>query len=109
MLTESFECQESNRKAEYKGENNVGLPQDVISIECISKYFGNIPGKPICEWTSGRKMFEDHQHVTETKSTTKLNIQMPAKKEFNGDQISCHLNVDGESSYNQTPIVWNSS
>lgn len=32
-----------NRKSEYMGENNFGLPQDVISNVCTSKYFGNIP------------------------------------------------------------------
>lgn len=109
VILESFDCQEKNRKAEYMGDNNFGLPQDVISTMCISKYFGNIPPKPICEWSSGTKLLDNYQHVTEINLTTVLNIQMPARKEFNRDQLSCYVKIDGEASDNQTATAWKSS
>lgn len=108
-VAEYFNCRETNRKSEYMGENNFGLPQDVISVGCTSKYFGNIPPKLTCEWSSGAQTFDNHQYVTEANVTTTLNIQVPARKEFNGDQLSCYADIDGESSGNQTSTVWMSS
>src|SRR6218665_3988509 len=91
------------------GENKFGLPQDVFSTMCISTYFGNFPPKPICGWSSGIQIFDNHQHVTETNLTTTLTIQMPARKEFNGDQLFCYLKIDGEASENQAATGWTSS
>src|SRR6218665_3852238 len=89
------------------GENKFGLPEDVFSAACTSEYFGNIPPKIICEWSSGTQIFDNHQHVTKTNVTITLTIQMPARKEFNGDQLSCYLKIDGEASDNQATASWN--
>lgn len=109
VIIESFGCEEPNGEPEYMGENNFDLPQDVISNVCISKYSGNVSPKPICQWSSGTKLLRNYYRVTETHLTMTLNIQMPAKKAFNGDLLSCYVKIDGESSDNQTTAVWTSS
>lgn len=108
-VLEYFSCQETNRKAEYMGANDFGLPQDVISVVCIAKYRGNVPPKITCEWFSGTKLLDNYQRVAETNLTTTLIILVPAGKEFNGDQLSCNVNTDGTNIANQTQIEWKSS
>jgi len=91
------------------GADDFGSAQDVISIVCISKYLGNILPKPACEWSSGNKLPDSYHSVTETKAITVLHIHIPAKKEFNGDQLSCYVNVEEESSANQSQTIWRST
>ena len=90
-------------------ENKFGLPEDVFSAACISKYVGNIPPKAICGWSSGTPIFDNHQHFTETNFTSTVIIQIPARKDFNGDQLSCYLKIDGEVSNSQVTTAWESS
>lgn len=90
------------------GENNFGLPQDVISVVCIPKYFGNIPPRPTCEWSSGVQLFDSHRLI-EINTTTAWNLSIMARKEFNEAQISCYVKIVGESSENQTQTAWKSS
>lgn len=88
------------------GENDFGLPQDVISAVCIAKYFGNVPPQPICEWSSGTKLPDNYNRLTETNLTVTLSIQLPATKEFNGDQFLCYVKKGADSSDKQTETVW---
>lgn len=108
-FVESFDCQETNRKAEYMGVNDFDLPQDVISVVCISKYFGNIRPKPLCELSSGTQRLNNYHHVTAINLTVTLNIHLPARKEFNGGHLSCYANIEEGSSANENPITWKST
>lgn len=108
-LANSFHCGETNRKDEYLGENNFDLPQDVISVECVSKYFGNLPPRQICDWSSGKTIRFNNYRNTEQFLTTTLTIQIPARKEFNGDQFFCYVKTGGASSDKQGRIAWKSS
>lgn len=91
------------------GENKFGLHEDVFSTVCISIYFGNIPPNPICGWSSGAPIADNHQHVTKTNFTSTVTIQMPARKEFNGDQLTCYLKIDGKAGDNKATTTWKSS
>lgn len=109
-VLESFDCQEENSKSEYMGLNNFDLPQDIIYALCILKYVGNIPPRPVCEWSSGTKLLDNYHRVIEANATTFISyIQIPARKELNGDQLSCYAKIEEDLSAKQNSTTWKST
>ena len=98
-----------NSKAEYMGANDFGLQQDVVSAKCISKHYGNMRPKPTCEWSSGTQKLDNYHSVVETNlTTTTLDFNIPARREFNGYQLSCYAKISEESRAKENPTTWNS-